>query len=53
MLYLMFVKNLSLLGEEPKTVLLLDTCSAHPDPENVMSDDGKIYVCSCQLMLRH
>ena len=36
-------EKVELLGKEPKAVLVLDNCSAHPDPENLMSDDGKIY----------
>ena len=30
------------LGIEPKAVLLLDNCSAHPDETELMSSDGKI-----------
>ncbi len=36
-------KSLVSLGEQPKAVLILDNCSAHPDPENLVSDDGTIF----------
>ena len=35
--------SLKLLKETPQAVLLLDNCSAHPDEEELVSDDGKIY----------
>ena len=36
-------EQLRSLGEEPNAVLVLDNCSAHPDPEDLVSSDGKIY----------
>ena len=36
-------KKLKSLGEKPNTVLILDNCSAHPDPEDLISDDGTIF----------
>lgn len=36
-------KELESLGEEPTAVLVLDNCSAHPDPEDLTSTDGKIF----------
>ena len=33
-------KELEALGEKPTAVLLLDNCSAHPDPEDLVSSDG-------------
>ena len=30
------------IGCEPKAVLLLDNCSAHPDEEDLVSTDGKV-----------
>ena len=36
-------KKLTSLGHECKAVLLLDNCSAHPDAEELVSDDGKIF----------
>lgn len=42
-----FVPNVSwklqAFEEEPKAVLVLDNCSAHPDPKKLKSSDGKIY----------
>ena len=35
-------KELTKLGVEPKAVLVLDNCSAHPDSELLVSSDGKI-----------
>ena len=35
--------QLQFLGEEPKAVLILDNCFAHPDPRELVSDDGTIY----------
>ena len=35
-------KELSALGLEQKAVLVLDNCSAHPNAEDLVSDDGKI-----------
>lgn len=35
-------KELSKLGLDTKAVLVLDNCSAHPDPDDLVSDDGKI-----------
>ena len=32
------------IGCEPKAVLLLDNCSAHPDEEELISADGKVIV---------
>ena len=34
--------KLSSLGENPTALLLLDNCSAHPDEEELISDDGEI-----------
>ena len=37
------VRNkLTSLGENPTALLLLDNCSAHPDEEELISDDGEI-----------
>jgi len=37
------VRNeLSSLGLEPKAILVLDNCPAHPNEEDLISDDGKI-----------
>jgi len=36
-------EQLKSLGEEPKAVLVLDNCSAHPETEDLISDDGAIY----------
>ena len=36
--------KLSSLGRECKVVLVLDNCSAHPNAEELVSDDGKIFV---------
>ena len=36
-------EKLKVLGEEPKAVLVLDNCSAHPDPEDLVSNDGAIF----------
>ena len=36
-------KELSKLGLAPKAVLVLDNCPAHPDVDNLFSDDGKIF----------
>jgi hypothetical protein len=36
-------EKLTSFGLEPKAVLLLDNCSAHPDPQELVSDDGKIF----------
>lgn len=35
-------KRLPELGVEPKVVLLLDNCSAHPNIDDLVSSDGKI-----------
>jgi hypothetical protein len=35
-------KKLLEMGVEPKAVLLLDNCSAHPNEEELVSGDGKI-----------
>ena len=35
-------KELSSLGLEPKAVLVLDNCPAHPNEEDLSSDDGNI-----------
>jgi hypothetical protein len=35
-------KKLTCLGCEPKAVLLLDNCSAHPDEKELISADGKV-----------
>ena len=35
-------KELSALGLEQKDVLVLDNCSAHPNAEDLVSDDRKI-----------
>lgn len=35
-------EHLKSLGEEPKAVLLLDNCSAHPEEADLTSDDGAI-----------
>lgn len=32
------------LGIEPKAILVLDNCSAHPDEEDLISKDGKVIV---------
>ena len=37
-----FVQKLQDLGVEPKAVLLLDNCSAHPDESELVSSGGKI-----------
>ena len=34
--------SLLALGQEAKAVLVLDNCSAHPDPSELVSKDGKI-----------
>ncbi len=34
--------KLTELGVEPKALLLLDNCSAHPDEDELVSSDGKI-----------
>ena len=34
--------KLESLGQEPKAVLVLDNCSAHPDESELVSEDGKI-----------
>ncbi len=40
------------LGVEPKAVLVLDNCSAHPDEEDLISKDGKVIVkYTCLQML--
>ena len=36
-------EKLKSLGEKPKAVLVLVNCSAHPDAEDLVSDDGAIY----------
>ena len=36
-------KILEALGEKSTAVLLLDNCSAHPDPEDLVSCDGAIF----------
>lgn len=36
-------EQLKSLGEEPKAVLILDNCSAHPEAEDLVSTDGAIY----------
>lgn len=36
-------KSLISLGEEPKAVLLLDNCSAHPEQSELVSEDGQIF----------
>ena len=38
----MVSKRLRELGVEPKAVLLLDNCSAHPNEDELVSSDGKI-----------
>ena len=38
----MVSKRLRELGVEPKPVLLLDNCSAHPNEDELVSSDGKI-----------
>ena len=35
--------KLTLLGEKPTALLLLDNCSAHPDDKELISDDGAIF----------
>ena len=35
-------KELSSLGLEPKAVLVLDNCPAHPNEVDLISDDGSI-----------
>ena len=37
-------------GEEPKAVLVLDNCSAHPNPEDLISDDRAVFATFCRLM---
>ena len=37
------MKELKALGEKPTAVLLLDNCSAHPDPEDLVRSDGAIF----------
>ena len=34
--------HLTSIGQEPKAVLVLDNCPAHPDSSELVSDDGKI-----------
>ena len=34
--------HLRLIGQEPKAFLLLDNCSAHPDEETLVSQDGLV-----------
>ena len=36
-------KKLKSLGEKPNAVLILDNCFAHPDREDLISDDGTIF----------
>ena len=36
-------KKLKSLGEKPNAVLILDNYSAHPDLEDLISDDGTIF----------
>ena len=36
-------KELQSLGLEERAVLVLDNCSAHPNAEDLVSDDGKIF----------
>lgn len=36
-------EKLSELGQEPRAVLVLDNCSAHPDEKELVSDDGEIF----------
>ena len=38
-----FEINFKSLGGEPRAVLVLDNCSAHPDPEELASNDRAIY----------
>ena len=53
--FVTFVQNkLSSVGQEPKALLVLDNCWAHPDEEQLLSSDGKvkalhiyIYICTC------
>ena len=35
-------EHLRSLGEEPKAILVLDNCSAHPDPKEFVSGDRKV-----------
>ena len=35
-------KSLVALGEEPKAVLLLDNCSAHPEEAELVSEDESV-----------
>ena len=36
-------KSLVAPGEQPKTILLLDNCSAHPEEAELVSEDGQIF----------
>ena len=36
-------KSLVALGEQPKAILLLDNCSAHPQEADLVSEDGQIF----------
>ena len=36
-------KQLKAIGEPPTAVLILNNCSAHPDPEDLISDNDMVY----------
>ena len=36
-------EKLTSFSLEPKAVVVLDNCSAHPDPQELVSDDGKFF----------
>lgn len=44
-------EHLKSLGEETKAVLVLDNCSAHPEAEDLISDDGAIYAVYTYLQM--
>ena len=39
-------EKLRLLGKELRAVLILDNCSAHPEEEELVSEDGEIFALS-------
>lgn len=41
-LYHLFKKKLKELGQDPKALLILDNCSAHPSDGELKSKDGKV-----------
>ena len=43
-------EQLKSLREEPNAILVFDNCSAHPDPKELVSDDGKVIANFCHPM---